>query len=457
MNRVDVGRAPPRQEAIFTTGSTMRHVLVMASTGAVGLMAVFAVDLLTLLYVSWLGDTSLTAAVGFAGILMFVTVSTSIGLLIAVSALVSRTLGRRDVAAARRIAGSTVTIAAAISGTIGLAMLIAAHPLLVQLGATGRVLETAHRFLLIALPGTVFMGLGMALSAVLRAVGDARRSMYVTLAGAITTAVCDPLLIFVLGLGVDGAAIVTLISRVVVALVGFHGAVVVHRMVARPSRGSIRLDGRPMLAIALPAMAANVATPIAAGFMTSILARYGEEAVAANAIISRLVPVAFGLLFAMSGAIGPILGQNFGAGLLVRVRRTFSDALICGTLYILAAWLVLALAQNLVVAAFAAQGETADLLRLFCAVLAGSWIFHGALFLANSAFNNLGFPLLTTVLNWGKATLGTIPFGLAGAHMGGAAGALIGQGIGAIAFGIASVVLAYRAIDRLGEQARPAH
>ena len=77
---------------------------------------------------------------------------------------------------------------------------------------------------------------------------------------------------------------------------------------------------------------------------------------------------------------------------------------------VVVAWIALALAQNGIVVAFSAQGVTAELVRLFCSLLAGSFLFTGALYVANAAFNNLGFPLLSTAFNWGRATLGTIPF-----------------------------------------------
>ena len=63
----------------------------------------------------------------------------------------------------------------------------------------------------------------MGFSGILRAVGDARRAMYVTLAGAVVTAGLDPLLIFGLKLGTEGAAITTIVSRLTFALVGFMG------------------------------------------------------------------------------------------------------------------------------------------------------------------------------------------------------------------------------------------
>jgi Na+-driven multidrug efflux pump len=187
--------------------------------------------------------------------------------------------------------------------------------------------------------------------------------------------------------------------------------------------------------------------------MTAVLSPFGDSAVAANAIMSRLAPVAFGAVFALTGAVGPIFGQNLGARLYDRVRRTLTDSLIFSGAVILMAWLVLALAQNQIVALFAAQGETAALVRFFCTVLAGSWLFHGALFVANAAFNNVGAPLAATGFNWGKATLGTIPFAWAGARLGGPEGALLGQAAGAVLFGVAAVWAAYGVVGRMAREA----
>ena len=64
--------------------------------------------------------------------------------------------------------------------------------------------------------------------------------------------------------------------------------------------------------------------------------------------------------------------------------------------------------------------------------------------MSNAAFNNLGRPNLSTWFNWGRATLGTIPFALAGARMAGPEGILIGTAIGSVIFGIASAMTAYK-------------
>jgi hypothetical protein len=380
---------------------------------------------------------------------MFFSTSANVGMMIGLSALVSRAIGAREMERARRLSGTTSFISAFASLLVSVLILFTLHPLLTLMGATGGTHDVAYRFLLIAMPSNVLLGFGMALSGVLRAVGDARRSMFVTLSGGIASAIVDPILIFGLGLGTDGAAIATIISRLVFCAVGFYGAVKVHDLVRRPTGLHIIEDFGPLFGIALPAVLTNLAGPVAGAFMTAVLAPYGDEAVAANAIITRLVPVAFGSVFALSGAVGPIIGQNLGARNIGRVRKTLIDSLMIATLSVVVAWVILALARNGISYIFHAKEETADLVSFFCIVIAGTWIFHGALFVANASFNNLGAPALATAFNWGKSTIGTIPFALIGVQIAGAKGALIGQGIGAVLFGIGGVYAAFYVVARI--------
>ncbi len=98
---------------------------------------------------------------------------------------------------------------------------------------------------------------------------------------------------------------------------------------------------------------------------------------------------------------------------------------------------------------FQGYGPAADLIRLFNGTLSPLFVFLGALFVANAAFNTLGHAQLSTWLNWGRATVGTIPFVEYGSRVGGADGVLAGNMIGGIAFGVLAVWLCYRLMDRL--------
>lgn len=439
----------PVSKGRFTEGPTMRHVVVMTATGSVGLMAIFLVDFANLFYIAQLGQQELAAAIGYAGTILFFNISICIGITIAATALVSRYIGQGDKQRARHMAGSALLFIVLVTIVVAIVMIIFASSALSLLGAQGETKRVALGFLQIVLPSMPIMGLGMCLSGLLRAHGDAKRAMYVTLAAGFAAAILDPLFIFGFDLGVTGAAIATVCSRIVMVFIGLHGAVKVHDIVGRPSISGMAEDAGTLTGIALPAVLTNIATPVGNAYITGAIATYGDDAVAGWAVVGRIIPVAFGAIFALSGAIGPILGQNFGAREFDRVREAMRDALILTIGYCLVVWAILFLVQDLVISIFDATDSAAELISFFCTIAAFGFLFNGGLFVANAAFNNLGYPKLSTIFNWGKATIGTIPFVWVGGMWMGATGVLLGQAVGAMLFGIASVIVCFRVIKTI--------
>jgi putative MATE family efflux protein len=435
----------------FTQGSTMRHVLVMTAAGSVGLMSIFFVDFLSLFYVARLHNPNLTAAVGYATQALFFFVSFNIGLSIAIGALVSRALGAGRRADARRLAASGLIHVFCVTLTVTLLVMPFRRDILFLFGSRGEALEVGVQYLAWTIPASVFLGLGMALAGILRAVGDARRAMYVTLFGGIVTAILDPIFIFGFNFGVEGAAVVTVISRFTFAAVGFYGAIAKHDLIARPRLADAIADLPAMSAIALPAILTNLAAPVANAYSMRIFSQFGEETVAAFAIIDRVTPVAYGVLFALSSVVGPIMSQNLGARLPKRVQLVLTDSFAISLIYVLFVWLLLWLMAPLIVTVFHAEGDTARIVRFFCTYGGALWLFLGAIFVSNAAFNNLGFAVLSTGFNWGRATLGTMPFVTFGALRNGPEGGFVGLIIGASFFGVAAVATAYAVTLRLGK------
>ena len=426
----------------------MRHVVVMASTGAVGLVAVFVVDLINLFYISRLGEQAIAAAVGFAGVVGFFHTSVCIGLMIGITATVSRKIGAGHTAQAQRMASHSLLLMAGIAAVLALATLVFLEPLLWALGARGEVAVLAQRYLTVTMPSVPMLAVGMASSALLRSVGAARRAMVVTLGAAAVPALLDRVFIFYFGMGLDGAAVVSVISRSVLLAVGLHGVGRVHRMLAPIERAHFWADARALSAVAGPAVMTNLATPVGAAFVTHSVAQFGASAVAGQATVERLTPVAFGLIYALSGAVGPILAQNLGAKRYDRVQQTLRASLGFMLLAVAAAWLLLALLQGPLTRAFSLDGQAALLLQAFCSWLAASFFFAGALYVANAAFNNLGRPLWSTGFNWARATLGTIPLAWWGAQYG-PVGVLAGQALGTAVFGTLALWMAFRLTAKL--------
>jgi Na+-driven multidrug efflux pump len=158
---------PPR----FVTGSPMRHVVVMAGTGAIGLVAVFGVDLLNLFYVSMLGERAIAAAVGFAGTVTFFQTSLAIGMTIGVAAVVAREIGTGAIEVARRVAASSLAMMVVVLALVGLGTVATLDLSLDVLGATGETRILAACYLGITSLSLPLLAVAMCCSALLRSVG----------------------------------------------------------------------------------------------------------------------------------------------------------------------------------------------------------------------------------------------------------------------------------------------
>lgn len=441
----------PRELGKFVTGSILRHILVMTGAGAVGLMAIFAGDLANIYFLSRAGDEAVVAAVGYASSILFFSTSIGIGLSIAAMAMVSPAIGAGYRSRARRLSVHAHVLTFVISAALSVVLWLAIDPVLRLMGAAGHTHDLAAHYLTILLPSLPLLASGMTSMSVLRSAGDARRAMNVTLLGAVVNTVLDVVFIVHLEWGITGAAIASLIARIAVMGIGLYGVIAVHHLMARPKLSTLMFDARPYLAVAVPAVLTNIATPASNAYVTAAIAAFGDGAVAGWAIIGRITPVAFGAIYALSGTVGPILGQNFGAGVHDRMRTTFTQSLLVMCAFSLIAWAGLVLFADDLADAFRAQGEARDLIVYFCRWLSPMFVFLGALFIANAAFNTLGRAHFSTVLNWGRATLGTIPFVMAGATMAGAQGVLAGNMIGGVIFGAVGVFLGYKLIDQVGD------
>jgi len=262
--------------------------------------------------------------------------------------------------------------------------------------------------------------------------------------------VLDPILIFGLGMELEGAAWASVAARAAIGVTALLPILRFYGGFGRPSFASVLPDLRPVLVIAVPAILTQLATPVGQAYVTRAMSSYGEDAVAGMAIVGRLTPIAFAIIFALSGAIGPIIGQNFGAGDRARVRLAFREGVIFTAIVVVGMSLLLFLLRPALALLFELDGDARTLVFLFAGPLSLMWFFNGLIFVSNAACNNMGHPFYSTWVNWGRHTLGTIPFVMVFSAWMGAAGVLIGQAVGGVLFGAVAVVLALRVI-REGE------
>lgn len=426
----------------------MRHIVLMTLSSTVGLLSLFFVDLVDMYFLSLLGQKELAAAVGFSGTLLFFMTALCIAASIALGAKVSQALGQKQLQRARELCVHSLVFSFLLTGSVTIPVWLYCDSLLGFLGAKDETLDLAMEYTLILLPSTPLLGLGMSMAAGLRAAGDAKRSMYAITGGGIVNAILDPILIFGLDLEIAGAAWASVAARVTIFSVAGYFLVRKHGLLTSPKLQGWLSDFPVIFSVAGPAMMTNLATPIGGSYVTKSMAEFGDGAVAGAAIIGRLVPVGFCGLFALSGAIGPIFGQNIGAELYPRVRQVLTDAVKFAAAYVLFVWAVFFVAQDFVVAAFEASDEAADLIKAYCTWIVPGFFFNGLLFTANAAFNNMNAAYLATLFNFSRTLLGTIPFVYVLAMIYGPVGVLMGEIAGAIVFGSLAIITAFWKIPK---------
>lgn len=429
----------------------------MTLMASIGLMAIFMVDLVDMIFISMLGKAELAAAVGYAGAVLFFTTSFGIGMSISAGALVARALGAGDGEMASRRSATAMTYGFLMGSVFATVVWLNIGNLLRLLGASGDTLVLGTHYLQIIVPSLPFLLIGMVGGAILRAHGAARQAMIATIIGGVVNAVLDPILIFGFDLELTGAAIASVVARVSIGVATLIPIFRYYGGLRRPTIPEMRMDFTAIFAIAMPAILTQLATPIGQAYVTRSMSAFGEDAVAGMAIVGRLTPVAFGVLFALSGAVGPIIGQNAGAGFPKRVQQSFWDGLkFAAIVTVLMSALLFGL-RGPIVALFQVDGITAEIVILFCGPLALAFYFNGVIFVSNAAFNNLGRPFYSTWINWGRHTIGTIPFVILGGVWFGAKGVLIGQAFGGFVFAMMAVILVRRVISDGGDHPHKVH
>lgn len=436
-------------QAKFTQGPILRHICTMTFASTAGLLSLFFVDLMDMYWLSLLGEIELAAAIGYAGSILFFTLSLSIGLSIGTGAVISQAIGAGDKARTQRLIGNVFLIILVTVTPVMLVVLFLLGHFLSWLGATSSAHDFALSYMSIVLPSMPLLACAMACSGVLRAMGNAKEAMYLTLLGGGVNAVLDPIFIFGAGWGIEGAAVATVLSRVAMLAYGLWLVGVKNQLVAMPSLVDLWRDVRHYAQVAIPAVLTNLSTPIGVAYVTAIMAQFGDSAVAGNAIVGKIQPLAFAGMFALSGSVGPIVGQNLGAKQFSRIMETLKQSCMFVLVYCVIACLILFALTEPLVAVFKAEGEAAKLIRWFCWGLSAMFLFNGLTFCTNAFFNNLKAAHVATGLNFAKATVFTMPFAYYGAAWGGPVGVWVGMFMGAALIAVVGVVLTYRRIKAL--------
>lgn len=281
-------------------------------------------------------------------------------------------MGEQDEKEAEQILGNCFTALLGISVLLTVIFLIANRPLLFMFGASEETLPYALSYLNIYVCGTLFVQLALGLNSFITTQGFSGTSMITVAVGAAINIILDPILIFGFHMGVEGAAIATVISQGVSALWVLR-FLTGHKTRLKLRRNNMRLKRStimPVLMLGLsPFIMQSTESLLNIAFNTSLLKYGGDLAVGAMTILSSLSQIQFMPIQGLCQGAQPIMSYNYGAKNFPRVRATFRLLAICAFGYCTIIWLLMMLFPELFISMFSTQEKlvvyTAWALRIF--------------------------------------------------------------------------------------------
>ncbi len=292
--------------------------------------------------------------------------------------LISLALGEKDRAKAQNIFNNGVEFTLLISLIITFVFLFFLTPILRFLGADNQTLPFAHGYSVIVIWGVVFSSLAFSLTAVMRSVGDPKTATIFMIISTVLNIILDYLLMFVWHFGIAGAAIATVISQVVNAVLCLHyfwrGKSSLHF-----PKINFKINFQVYTKIAL-AGTAGFSTQMAAALINVLINNIllnvgGNLAIGAITIINTLSMFFILPLVGVSQGLQPIVGYNYGAGNYIRVRHSLKKAFWLMTIFSLTAMLIIQLWPTFLVRLFTNDQQLIDF------AVSGLRLFNSAMFL----------------------------------------------------------------------------
>lgn len=273
-------------------------------------------------------------------------------------------MGKNKNDSAEEVLGNSVTTLLIISIVLTVFFLIFNEKLLLLFGASENTLSYASSYMNIYTLGTVFVQISLGLNMFITAQGFAKTSMMTVLIGAITNIILDPILIFGFNMGVEGAALATIISQAVSAiwvlrfLSGEKTKLKIKRQYLKVKLSVIL----PILALGVsPFIMQSTESILMVCFNFSLLKYGGDLAVGAMAILSSIMQFALMPVMGLTQGAQPIISFNYGAKNAERVKKAFKLLLLSSVGYTLFMWLLIMIIPSMFASMFTNNKELIEI------------------------------------------------------------------------------------------------
>ncbi|WP_420607151.1 MATE family efflux transporter [Novosphingopyxis sp.] len=398
----------------LTRGPVRYHLFHQTWPALIGVAALMSIGIVDAYFVGREGADQL-AAISFIFPIVTALSSLGVGVIVGINSVVSRALGRgeHDLAETRGLQGFVIAGFAGVA--IGLLLWLFQGDLFAAMNAGGDLEPLITAYMTPYALGFPFVMAMMSLSGMLRGQGAAMRSSIILIVNAAANWVLDPMLIAgwgpLPGYGIAGAAYASVIAFGLAGITAFAllQSSDLKLRLSRFSRAGWGEGARALIRVGGPAAISNSINPIGLAVLTGFLATYGKDAVAGYGAAGRLQSFAVVPLLALSGSIGAIVGQNWGAGQEGRARKALLYAVGFAVLYGLAVAALLVGFASDFAGLFTDSQPVIDAAAQYLAIAAWGYGLYGALIVSNGALNAIDRAGQALMVSVGRVLLVMVP------------------------------------------------
>ncbi|MCB1648483.1 MAG: MATE family efflux transporter [Gammaproteobacteria bacterium] len=379
----------------LTQGSIPRIIISMATPVAAGMIFQTLYLLVDLYFVAALGDDSV-AGVGAGGTLMFMIMALTQILGVSAVALISQAVGRKQQDEANLVFNQSIVVALVFALVTWLGGMLFAETYLGTIASDEASLREGVTFLYWFLPGMALQFPMMAMASSLRATGLVKPGMVVQVATVLLNTALAPILIAGWGpgpaLGVMGAGLASSLSVFVgVLMLTFYFVKLEKYVSFQRSLWRPRLDiWKRMLDIGLPAGGEMLLLFVYFSAVYWLIQEFGAAAQAGFSIGGRIMQSIFMPTMAIAFSLGPIAGQNYGAGRYDRVRETSRKGMLLSSIVMLVVTILMLWKSDLLVGFFTSEEEVIEVGSVFLQLISLNFIAQGIVFSCSGIFQGLG-------------------------------------------------------------------
>ena len=442
-------------ERDLTSGPEWAVLAKLAGPMCLGLLSVLSVGLVDTFFVGKLGTDQL-AALSFAFPVTVAVTGLCIGAGVGTASVVSRRTGEGRDEDAEHAALSGILLGLLVVSLVAAGIALSAGPLFSLLGADPDTLPHIVDYIPVYMASVPFLAASIILHNISRSVGEANWPMGIMAVSGLLNIGLTAGLVFGLGpfpeLGILGAALGTLLARGAIVwtsvwLVSAKLDVVDWHL---PDLRALLPDWRAIAKVAVPSAAGNIVNPLSITVITAILAGFAQDAVAGFGVARQVQSLGAIPLLAMSSAIGPIAGQNWGAEKPARITATLKIAygvslawagLLAGSLWLFG---------DTIAGVFSDEASVTDEAVTYLRIVPISLFGFGMAIVSAAAFNGLGQSARGLAFYLVRAVALLVPLAFIGSLLAEARGVYIGM---AIANGVGGLLVAAYALRWLKRNA----